>query len=321
MLDEKPIVVTSAIQKVLQGTRGRRALGVVLGIAALSGCSVQRMAVRSIGDFLASGPSVYETENDPALVAEALPFGLKLIDSLLAAEPEHRGLLLAGARGYLLYGYAFVGVPAEQARFDDVERARSLRQRSRSLYLRAHDYARRALALDYPGIDAALLADPEQALLEVDTPVRDVPALYWTAASLGLAISSSRNEPALLARVPEVEALLQRAFVLDEAWSAGALHEFAINLAGASAAATDPAVLEDHYERALELAEGHNAGLHVTFAEVVAVPEQDRDRFVELLERALAVDVDAHPEQRLLNVLAQQRARWLFDNIDEFFLE
>jgi predicted anti-sigma-YlaC factor YlaD len=151
--------------------------------------------------------------------------------------------------------------------------------------------------------------------------VRDVPALYWTAASLGLAISSSRNEPALLARVPEVEALLQRAFVLDEAWSAGALHEFAINLAGASAAATDPAVLEDHYERALELAEGHNAGLHVTFAEVVAVPEQDRDRFVELLERALAVDVDAHPEQRLLNVLAQQRARWLFDNIDEFFLE
>jgi predicted anti-sigma-YlaC factor YlaD len=264
---------------------------------------------------------VYETENDPALVAEALPFGLKLIDSLLAEQPDHRGLLLAAARGYLLYGYAFVGVPAEQARFDDVERARSLRQRARNLYLRAHGYARRALALDYPGIDAALLADPEHALVEVDTPVRDVPALYWTAASLGLAISSSRNEPALLARVPEVEALLQRAFVLDDAWSAGALHEFAISLAGAGTAAADTAVLEQHYERAQELAEGRNAGLHVTFAEVVAVPEQDRDRFVELLERALAVDVDAYPEQRLLNVLAQQRARWLLDNIDEFFLD
>jgi len=299
---------------------GLRGVAIAL-LLALGGCSLQRYAINSVGDVLASGGSVYEADNDPELIQEALPFGLKLIESLIAEQPEHRGLLLAAARGYLLYSYAFVSIPAEQARFDDVEHAQALRQRSRNLYLRAHSYAGRVLELDYPNIQAALRDDPAEALMRVDVPVRDVPALYWTAAALGLAISASRNEPALLARLPEVEEMLQRALVLDEAWNAGALHEFAINLAGAGSTSADPTMLEDHYERALELAGSSGAGIHVTFAEVVAVPEQDRRRFAELLERALAVDVDAYPEQRLLNVLAQRRARWLLDHTDEFFLD
>jgi predicted anti-sigma-YlaC factor YlaD len=305
--------------------RGFRCIGrahaPIMLLALLGGCSIQRYAISSVGDILASGDSVYETDNDPELIEEALPFGLKLIESLLAEQPKHRGLLLAAARGYLLYSYAFVAIPAEQARLDDLQRAQALRQRSRNLYLRAHSYASRALALDYPNIESALREDPAEALMSVDMPERDVPALYWSAAALGLAISASRNEPALLARLSEVEGMLQRALVLDEAWNAGTLHEFAINLAGAGSTSADSTVLADHYERALELADGARAGVHVTFAEVVAVPEQDRERFVELLGRALAIDVDEYPQQRLLNVVAQRRARWLLDNIDELFLE
>jgi predicted anti-sigma-YlaC factor YlaD len=298
-----------------------RGLPALVLLASLGGCSIQRFAINSVGDLLASGGSVYESEDDPALVEEALPFGLKLIESLLAEQPEHRGLLLAAARGYLLYTYGFVGGPAERARLDDLEHAQALRTRSRNLYLRAYGYAVRALAVDYPGIEPALRADAVDAVLRVDDPLRDVPTLYWTAAALGLAISSSRNEPALLARLPEVEAMLQRAMVLDEGWNAGALHEFAITLAGAGSTSADREALEQHYERALELSAGGRAGLHVTFAQTVAVPEQDRARFIDLLERALGVDLAAFPDQRLLNVLAQEQARWLLDNIDEFFLE
>lgn len=300
--------------------RARSLILVVVGVS-LYGCSVQRLAIGSVGDFLAAGPSVYETENDPALVAEALPFGLKLIDSLLAEQPEHRGLLLAGARGYLLYAYAFVSIPAQQARFDDFDRALELRQRARNLFLRAHGCASRALALDYPALQAALHESPETAVRALNEAARDVPSLYLTAASLGLAISASRNEPALLARLPEVEAMLERALELDESWSDGALHEFAIHLAAGVSTTADRAALEEHYERALELSMGASAGLFVTYAEAVALPAQDRERFIELLGRALDVDVDAAPERRLLNVIAQARARWLADNIDELFLE
>ena len=293
----------------------------IAALLSLAGCSIQQLAIRSVGDMLSSGTSVYETDDDPELIAEALPFSLKLIDSLLAEQPENRNLLLAGARGYLLYGRAFVGIPADEARFDDFERTLELRQRARNLYLRAFAYASRALELDYPGLVAALHEQPEEAVIRVDQPPRDVPTLYWTAASLGLAISSARNDAALLARLPEVDAMLQRALALDEAWSDGALHEFAISLAGAEPVAADPAVLDSHYERAVELAAGSRAGVYLTFAEAVAIPKQDRKQFSELLSRALAVDVAAHPEQRLLNIVAQKHARWLLDHADDLFLE
>jgi predicted anti-sigma-YlaC factor YlaD len=39
-----------------------------------------------------------------------------------------------------------------------------------------------------------------------------------------------------------------------------------------------------------------------------------------LLEKALSIDPDADPSHRLLNVIAQRRARWLLERIDELFL-
>lgn len=289
--------------------------------ALLAGCSVQRYAINTLGDMLASGDSVFTTDDDPVLISEALPFSLKLIESLLAAEPEHRGLLLAAGRGYLLYTYAFVHIPAEQAGLDDIESARGLRLRARRLYLRAHSYSLRALETDYPGIGPMLLQNPDEAVLAVSGGSdEDVAALYWTAAALGLAISVSRNEASLLARLPEVEALLDHALELDDAWNAGALHEFSISLAAAQSMRVNPAALQDHYDRALQLSNGNRAGLHIAFAEAVAIPAQDRSRFVDLLERALAVDVDAEPNERLLNLIAQERAQWLLGRVDELFL-
>jgi len=287
----------------------------------LGGCSMKRYAINTLGDMLASGGSVFVTDEDPVLVSEALPFSLKLLESLLAEEPEHRGLLLAAARGYLLYSYAFVHLPAEQSELQDLDEARALRLRARGLYLRAHSYSLRALETDYPGIGEQLLRDPGGAALTVGaTPADDVAALYWTAAGLGLAVTVSRNEAALLARLPEVEALLDRALELDDSWNGGALHEFSISLAASRSTAMDNAALQNHYDRALQLSNGTRAGLHIAFAEAVAVPAQDRSRFVDLLERALAVDVDADPNERLLNVIAQDRARWLLGRVDELFL-
>ena len=47
--------------------------------------------------------------------------------------------------------------------------------------------------------------------------------------------------------------------------------------------------------------------------------EQDRDEFVRLLEQALAIDPDAEPESRLVNIISQTRARWLMKEIDNLF--
>jgi predicted anti-sigma-YlaC factor YlaD len=58
----------------------------------------------------------------------------------------------------------------------------------------------------------------------------------------------------------------------------------------------------------------------VTFAEAVCVEKQDVQQFDELLNQALAVNPDAYPEFRLVNLVMQRRARWLLSRKEDLFL-
>jgi len=298
-----------------------RFLGVCLLITACCGCSVKRIAVNKIGNALASGGSTFEQDEDPDLVAEALPFGLKFMESLLAESPKHPGLLLAVASGFTEYGYAFVDERADEMRQESLERSDALKERARKLYLRAHGYGMRGLEARYPGFGAAVDSDAARALARVRKP--DVPLLYWTAASLGLAISTSKDDAAMIARLPLVEAMINRVAELDEAWNGGSVPEFLITLE-ASRSGVAPEELQKrmrrHFERALEISKGTRAAPYVSFAENASVPAQNAAEFRAMLGKALAVDSTV-PENRLSNLVAQRRARWLLAHIDDLILE
>jgi len=79
--------------------------------------------------------------------------------------------------------------------------------------------------------------------------------------------------------------------------------------------------MRQHFDRAMEISKGKRAGTYVSFAENASVPAQNAAEFKSLLEKALAVDVDADPSTRLANVIAQRRARWLLQHQSELFLE
>jgi predicted anti-sigma-YlaC factor YlaD len=280
-------------------------------------------AVNTVGDALASGNSVYESDSDLDLVGAALPFGLKLTESLLAESPKHEGLLLTACRGFTMYSYAFVAYDAERLTEEDLDRARALRLRARRLYLRGADYGFRALEQRYPGFGQALTIDPREAVTRIGSKSRsrDVPLLYWTAAAIGLAASVSIDDAALLARLPEVEAMLDRAIELDEAWDDGALHEFKLIVAAARTRGTvNRAALDAHYGRALTLSKGRSAALFVAYAEAVSLPAQDKPEFRAMLERALAIDADQQPQDRLATLVSQRKARWLLGRIDDLIL-
>ena len=85
----------------------------VLMLLLTSACSMKQMAVNTVGDVLGSGGSVYESDNDIELIGEALPFGLKLTESLLQEAPNHPGLLMSASRGFMLYTYGYVHFDAE----------------------------------------------------------------------------------------------------------------------------------------------------------------------------------------------------------------
>lgn len=71
----------------LAGRRLLVCLSLLSILTAGSGCSLRTYAINTVGDALASGNSVYETDDDIELVGSALPFGLKLTESLLAQSP------------------------------------------------------------------------------------------------------------------------------------------------------------------------------------------------------------------------------------------
>ena len=131
----------------------------VLLAVVSSGCSLKTYAINMVGDALSSGDSVYETDDDLELVGAALPFGLKLTESLLSQSPNHPGLLLSAYQGFVLYAYAYVSYPAELAAENDLDLARLQRNRARRLYMRAFGYCVRGLERSYPGFGQMLLTD------------------------------------------------------------------------------------------------------------------------------------------------------------------
>ena len=305
--------------------RGARAVCIVaiLAIAFLfSGCaSPRKMAINMVGNALAGTGTAFASDPDPELIREAVPFGLKLMEALLAETPEHKGLLLAVTSGFTQYAYAFVQPEADKLEDEDFDAAEAKRDRAKKLYLRARDYGLRRLELRHEGIREGLLKDPEGAVARVDK--KDVPVLYWTSASWGAAISLGLDDPELIADVPAMQALIDRALELDEDYDAGAIHSFLIGYEmirqGAEGKPEDRA--RRHFARAVELSGGSQAGAYVALAESVSVETQNKKEFNELLEKALAVDVDARPEWRLLNIVMQRRAQWLLGRSEDLFLE
>jgi predicted anti-sigma-YlaC factor YlaD len=291
-------------------------------LALSTGCSIKKVAVNKLGNMLASSGSTFESDEDPELVAAAIPFGLKLYEGLLAESPKHTGLLLAAASGFTEYAYAFVDLKADEAKEESVDRAEALRERARKLYLRANRYGMRGLEARYPGFGAALDNDAVTALKRVRKA--DVPLLYWIAASLGLAISSSKGSPEMIGQLPLVEMIVNRVAELDETFDNGAVPEFLITLEAARSGVKledQEKAMRQHFDRAMEISKGKRAGTYVSFAENASVPAQNAAEFKSLLEKALAVDVDADPSTRLANVIAQRRARWLLQHQSELFLE
>jgi predicted anti-sigma-YlaC factor YlaD len=287
-------------------------------LIATTSCSIKKLAANKVGDAIASGGSTYETDDDLELVGDALPFSLKLIESLLSETPDHVGLLNAACKGFTSYGYIFVQNGDKALSDPDLASEDAIKARARRLYRRALRYGLRGLDVTYPGLSSKLMADPKGAVAKVRKA--DVERMYWAAASLGLAISISKSDAAMIARIPEVEAMLDRAMELDDTWGAGSLHEFAITLASAKPGGADAARLKGDYDRALELSGGNRASLFTAYAEATAIPRQDVEAFRALIARALAVDADAQPEWRVANLAAQKRARWLEAHTADFFL-
>ena len=284
-----------------------------------SGCSIRRLAVNSLAGTLADGGDVFASDNDPELVADALPFALKTIEMLLAEAPDHQGLLLSACESYTSYSTAFVALDLPRLEIEDYRRYKSQRERALKLFLRARDYCFEALELAEPGTIEKLRKRPEDGLEEFGE--KYVKLLYWSGASWGSAISLGLDRPELVADAPAIRALLERALELEPDYDQGALHEFMIVLeALPEAMGGSLERARQHFDRALELKGGESVSTWVSWADAVSIAQQDREEFERLLNLALAADPERDKSRRLITLISQKKARMLLDLADDLFL-
>jgi predicted anti-sigma-YlaC factor YlaD len=293
-------------------------------LSVITSCSINKAAVHAVSNAL-TGPGsadVFTGDTDPKLVGDALPFAIKLYESLLSQNPNHQGLLLTTGSLFVMYANAFVQGPAEME--DPIERYEERMaglDRAKKLYLRGNDILCSGLEKKYPGFGAASVQDGTLDLFLAKMKKDDVPFLYWTVAGGLAAYSIDVFDFGLGAKIPKWGAMIARAYELDPDFNNGAIDDFYI-LYYASLPETlggDKARAEVHYQKALEKTKGWSAGPYVSYATAVCVPAQDYEKFKENLEKALAVDVDAEPSNRLVNIISQKKARFLLDTAYNFF--
>ena len=74
-----------------------------------------------------------------------------------------------------------------------------------------------------------------------------------------------------------------------------------------------------YFQLAEKQSNGQNASIYVTLAESYAVSKQDKKMYIELLDKALQIDINKDKSLKQSNKLSQSRAKWLKSRVDDLF--
>jgi predicted anti-sigma-YlaC factor YlaD len=297
------------------------ALALVLSLGA---CSIEKLAMKKVAGMLSGSSStdVYSSDNDPDLVGDALPFAIKLYETLLASIPNHAGLRLRTGSLYIMYANAFVETPADMTPRRDSERKDYLLARAKNLYLRGRDILFVSLEKKNPLIRQQL---KDRKYTEAMAPFgkEDVSLLYWTAVGWVAAFGVNPFDMTLGQTLPQTAAMMERIAELEPGYGRGALHTFYVTYYGSlpEYLGGDTAKARQHFEKAQAIAGASDTSALMALATTVCVKEQNAAEFKKLLGQVLEFDPDKSPENRLVNILNQRKARWFLEHIDDFFVE
>ncbi|HMA54847.1 MAG TPA: TRAP transporter TatT component family protein [Acidobacteriota bacterium] len=309
--------------KKLKSTAAFAALALIL-VLSLAGCSVEKLALKKVAGMLTgpSGADVFSSDNDPDFVGQALPFAIKLHESLLGSLPDHPGLRLRTGSLYIMYANAFVETPADLTPRRDAETKDYLLARAKNLYLRGRDILFVALERKNPSIRRQLTDRQYKEALAPFGP-KDADLLYWTALGWLAAFAVNPFDMTLGQTVPQTRAMIERVDALAPGYGHGLLDSFYVSYYGSlpNYLGGDAAKAREYFAKAQALTGKSSTSSLMALATTVSVKEQNAAEFKDLLGRVLAFDPDSSPENRLSNILNQRKARWLLAHISDYFVE
>ena len=145
--------------------------------------------------------------------------------------------------------------------------------------------------------------------------------LYWAAASYAGAIQSSNGNPKWVVQLPKIGKLLEKGMELHPDWNYGAFYTAMIpySLIRHDASQDRINIAKSYFKKAVIASKEQDLSPYIAYAENIAVGEQNKKEYTNMLYKALSIDINANPDLSLVNYINRTRANWLLDNIDEYF--
>lgn len=272
----------------------------------VTGC-IQQIAINSLGGILDNGFEVLNEEEDWDLAEKTIPSNLKLLETIMRSDPENSHYLLLASRGYSSYALGFV-------EDDNPDRAKLL-------YLRAKEYGLRILRRHRDFAEAESRGMDEFRGAVDGFSSEEVPAVFWTAVGWGSYIQWSLTDPAALADLPKVEAMMQFVLRRDSSYYYGGAHFFLGTLDGSRSKILggDLERSRDHFQRCLKINEERFLMTYVYYARSYAVQNQDQALFEQCLSKVDSTSLDVLPKARLSNAVAKRKAKLLRAKLEQLF--
>ena len=279
----------------------------LLPAVLLVGCSPTRFMVNQMDPLMEKMNTAVYKNSDVAMIKDALPAMLIQIDGLIEVSPDNKDLLIRASEAY--YGYSFVFV-------EDTDKPRAGR-----LYDKSFQYAARALKQNKQ-MKAAFdgkMSDFNEALTDLDKS--DVPALFWTANAWLSWVGMNVDDPEIFLALPKIRAMLKRVVELDETYQYGAAHASlgVLHASRAPAQGGKPEKAKAEFDRAFELSDNNMLLFHLMYAKYYAYQVQDRQLYVDTLNKIVATPDDVFPEMAFINTAAKKKARQMLNDVNQVF--
>ena len=300
--------------------RARLGLGLAL---ALAGCNLNKLTANTTSGMLDFGSVAMDREADVEFARHAFPASLKTLETFLVSSPSNESLLLLVARGYNSYAFGIIEGDLERAMVEGAtdEEIEQITRRAMLHYLRGSAYGFRLLGDDE--LEQAARSGDLKALDArlAKVTAKQAPALFWAGYGWASAINLAKDDPELVSGLSAVQRIMHRVYELAPDYNAGAPIVFhgVLHASTPVVFGGKPDEAKKYFDQAMR-EHGENLLVPYFYARFYCVQVQDRACFTDLMKRVHEADVTAHPDLRLNNEIARQRARFWSKHVDDIIL-
>ena len=275
----------------------------VLVAVTVSGCS--GLINRTVDNVSTNLVDSIVNQDDPETVRQAMPAYLILVDSFVQGDPPKTSSLRSASSLYAAFGSTFV---------NDEERASKLTAR-------AWRYGQQALCQRFE-VDCEVR---EIGFEEWDTflaarKTNEVPALFDFATAWLAFLQAHSSDFVTLAELPKAQSLVERLAEINDGHEATNINLYLgiLNSLRPPALGGDFDAAQSYFQQAIDLSDGKDLGVKVSYARFYARTLYERELHDSLLTEVVEAD-PAEGASTLLNVLAQDEAQALLDSADDYF--